>query len=281
MNEQRPTKPRSFYSARPSRRDVLRGISMATLVSPIFGCGGEDDGAAAGATGELEEPLSCVLYPEATEGPFYVEAPELNRGDLVQGETIPQIVSAVPLSLVMKFNAVDGSQCAPLAGARIAVWQCDAVGVYSGLESNFIQMLDTSDSKYLRGYQDTDASGTVRFRTIYPGWYGSRTIHIHFKVRVPSAQGGMIYEFNSQMYFDDETSDEVLARAPYLPGRVVRNSNDQVFLGTGPGAAADPAPPPVGTPAPGDGALLTLVRTATGYTGSVNVGLNLAAATAA
>lgn len=268
-----------FAGRRPSRRDLLRGVSLATLAGPFLGCASESEGADAELVGELGEPLSCQLYPEATEGPFYVETPELNRADLLEGETSPTIVDAIPLSLVMKFNRLNGSACSPIEGARVAIWQCDAEGVYSALESNFIQMVDTSDAKFLRGYQDTDASGSVRFQTIYPGWYASRTIHIHFKVRVASAQGGSTYEFNSQMYFDDEISDEVLGAAPYLPGRVVRNSNDQVFLGTGPGAAPDPAPPPTGTPAPGDGAMLSLVRTSSGYLGTVNIGLNLTGTT--
>ena len=32
---------------------------------------------------------------------------------------------------------------------------------------------------YLRGTQNTDADGMVEFRTIYPGWYTGRTVHIH------------------------------------------------------------------------------------------------------
>lgn len=274
-NERRRGMNHHFGRTLASRRDVLRGISLTALTSPFLGCGSESEDTGAEPIGDLGEPLACQLYPEATEGPFYVETPELNRADLLEGETSPTILDAIPLSLVMKLNRLNGSTCGPAQGVRVAIWQCDAEGVYSALESNFIQMVDTSDAKFLRGYQDTDASGTVRFQTIYPGWYASRTIHIHFKVRVPSAQGGSTYEFNSQMYFDDAISDQVLAASPYLPGRVVRNSNDQVFLGTGPGAAPDPAPPPAGTPAPGDGAMLTLVRTSTGYAGSVNIGLNL------
>jgi protocatechuate 3,4-dioxygenase beta subunit len=33
----------------------------------------------------------------------------------------------------------------------------------------------------------TDANGIVEFLTIYPGWYSGRTVHIHFKIRTPSA----------------------------------------------------------------------------------------------
>lgn len=47
------------------------------------------------------------------------------------------------------------------------------------------------------------------FRTIYPGWYPSRTIHIHTIVRTPDAVS------TSQLYFPDELSDAVLAAVPY------------------------------------------------------------------
>ena len=35
---------------------------------------------------------------------------------------------------------------------------------------------------FLRGRQRTDAAGMVEFRTIYPGWYPGRTVHIHLMV---------------------------------------------------------------------------------------------------
>ena len=52
-------------------------------------------------------------------------------------------------------------------------------GVYSDISDQ-----DTSGKKFLRGYQITDNNGTVRFTTIYPGWYQGRDIHIHDKVRM-------------------------------------------------------------------------------------------------
>jgi protocatechuate 3,4-dioxygenase beta subunit len=52
-------------------------------------------------------------------------------------------------------------------------------GVYSDISDQ-----DTSGKKFLRGHQITDNNGTVRFTTIYPGWYQGRDIHIHDKVRM-------------------------------------------------------------------------------------------------
>jgi protocatechuate 3,4-dioxygenase beta subunit len=73
---------------------------------------------------------------------------------------------------------------------------------------------NTKGQKFLRGYQVSDASGTVTFQTIYPGWYAGRAVHIHFKVRTnPAGSRGL--EFTSQLYFDEAITDAVHAKAPY------------------------------------------------------------------
>jgi len=49
-------------------------------------------------------------------------------------------------------------------------------------------------SKFLRGYQQTDAAGRAQFTTVYPGWYSGRAVHLHFKVRNTSNAGDGIYQ---------------------------------------------------------------------------------------
>jgi protocatechuate 3,4-dioxygenase beta subunit len=66
----------------------------------------------------------------------------------------------------------------------------------------------------LRGHQVTNAGGEARFLTIYPGGYRGRTVHIHFKIRTAQA-GSRNYEFTSQLYFDDATTERIHAAAPY------------------------------------------------------------------
>ena len=71
----------------------------------------------------------------------------------------------------------------------------------------------------------------VEFRTIYPGWYPGRTVHIHL---VAHASGTA---FTSQLYFPDALSDQVLASQPYAarPGRDTTNGADEIFpTGDGP-----------------------------------------------
>jgi len=78
----------------------------------------------------------------------------------------------------------------------------------------------------------------VEFLTIYPGWYPGRTVHIHLMVHVDDAV------LTSQLYFPDEVSDQVLARAPYAerPGRDTTNATDEIFPTGGDPAVLDVGP---------------------------------------
>jgi protocatechuate 3,4-dioxygenase beta subunit len=58
----------------------------------------------------------------------------------------------------------------------VHVWHCDREGRYS-LYSDGV-----TDQNYLRGVQIADASGKVRFTSIFPACYSARSPHIHFEV---------------------------------------------------------------------------------------------------
>ena len=128
-----------------------------------------------------------------------------------------------PLDLTLVVSGLRAGSCAQLAGAHVDIWHCDAMGVYSGVED---PGFNTVGQSFLRGYQLTDDAGEARFRTIYPGWYAGRAVHIHFKVRTdPGAVRGL--EFTSQLYFDDAFSDQVFAAAPYAGRNAPRTKNEQ------------------------------------------------------
>jgi protocatechuate 3,4-dioxygenase beta subunit len=122
---------------------------------------------------------------------------------------------------------VGAEGCLPLAGAIVDVWHCDALGVYSDVAD---PGFDTSGQKFLRGFQQTDGDGVARFLTIYPGWYPGRTVHIHFKIRSPASDGS-VYDFTSQLFFDDSLSDSVFTSSPYAAKgeRGTRNQDDGIF----------------------------------------------------
>ena len=137
----------------------------------------------------------------------------------------------------MTINDVTGGQCRPLQDAIVDVWQCDAQGIYSGVQDGRVGF-NTVGQKFLRGVQTTNAKGVALFTTIYPGWYPGRTVHIHFKVRTKTAAGA--YEFTSQWYFDEALNERILADQRYAkPGRrdrtnatdsLYRNGGDQLLL---------------------------------------------------
>jgi len=171
--------------------------------------------------------MPCVVQPEQTEGPYFVDR-MLNRSDIRTDPASGVAKAGVPLWVTFQVSRLGGDKrCTPLAGAHVDLWQCDAKGIYSGVRD---PAFDTVGEQFLRGYQMTDADGRASFRTIYPGWYRGRTVHVHFKVRTePSAAHGQ--EFTSQLYFDDGLTDRVLGREPYAGGgeQRTRNEADGIF----------------------------------------------------
>jgi protocatechuate 3,4-dioxygenase beta subunit len=172
--------------------------------------------------------LSCVVTPQQTEGPYFVDE-RLRRGDIRSDPSDGSVKEGLPLTLEIGVFTVNKTGCTPLSGAMVDIWQCDARGVYSDVVD---EGFNTIGKKFLRGYQVSGADGRVRFVTIYPGWYPGRTPHIHFKIRT-GAGYAQSHEFTSQFYFDDKTSDAVYTRAPYA-GRAerrsrTRNEEDGIF----------------------------------------------------
>jgi protocatechuate 3,4-dioxygenase beta subunit len=200
-------------------------------------------------------PPACVVRPEQMEGPYFVDE-RLNRSDIRSDPSDGTVKEGTPLRLVFRVSRIEGRACAPLAGALVDVWQCDALGVYSDvLDPRF----DTRGKRFLRGYQVTDQSGTARFVTVYPGWYPGRTVHIHFKIRTGPASGRG-YEFTSQLYFDDALTDRVHAQAPYAARgpRTVRNHQDGIFRRGG------------------ERLILPVVQDENGYLATFDIGLQIA-----
>jgi protocatechuate 3,4-dioxygenase beta subunit len=173
------------------------------------------------------QPLpACVVTPAQTEGPFFNDE-RLRRSDIRTDPADGTLRPGTPLALTLRVLAVAHSGCTPLAGAMLDVWHCDAAGVYSGTADAGPQ---GRASRFLRGYQLTDADGVARFTTIYPGWYPERAVHIHFKVRTQAAAGRGT-EFTSQLYFDEAVTDRVMALPPYASRgqRRVRNESDGIY----------------------------------------------------
>jgi protocatechuate 3,4-dioxygenase beta subunit len=159
----------------------------------------------------------------------------------------------VPLALALTVFDVSNGQCRPLPGATVDIWQCDAQGVYSGVND---PGFSTAGQKFLRGVQTTDATGGVRFTTIHPGWYEGRAIHIHFKIRTQAS--GSPWEFTSQWYFDEVLNDRILTDPRYVKaGQRTTNATDGFFRNGG------------------DQLMLASTATGAGYAASFAIGLDL------
>jgi protocatechuate 3,4-dioxygenase beta subunit len=213
-----------------TRRELVALFGSSAVAAMAHGVSGQVVAPQSGAVPGSAVP-GCVVQPQQTEGPYFVDEKSRRsdiRSDLSTGVVKPGAV----LGLTMKVSLVtaDG-KCAPLPGAQVDLWQCDAMGAYSDVKD---RLFDTTGQKFLRGHQITDELGAVTFVTIYPGWYPGRAVHLHFKVRTSPA-GAQAYEFTSQFYFDEQLTDRVHARDPYVAhtGQRMRNENDGIFKNGG------------------------------------------------
>jgi protocatechuate 3,4-dioxygenase beta subunit len=177
-----------------------------------------------GAAAAVPSLPACVVRPRQTEGPFFVDG-DLERSDLRIDPRTGAAKPGVPLRLAFRVSRVGASGCAPLPGAQVHVWHCDAAGDYSSVRD---RRAPNAGEAFLRGFQTTDAAGTARFLTVYPGCYPGRAVHVHFKIRTADAPRGV--EFTSQLYFVDALSERVYAAAPYASQGRQRLANGDDFL---------------------------------------------------
>jgi protocatechuate 3,4-dioxygenase beta subunit len=158
--------------------------------------------------------------PEETGGPFPGDgsngANVLNQSGIVRRDITSSFGSSttmaagVPLSLTMTISDYSNNK-APLAGGAVYVWHCDREGSYS-LYSEGI-----TGENYLRGVQETDGRGQVRFSTIFPACYSGRWPHIHFEVypSLAKATNGANKIATSQMALPEATCRAVYATSGY------------------------------------------------------------------
>jgi protocatechuate 3,4-dioxygenase beta subunit len=132
----------------------------------------------AGAQARALEPT-----PPDAEGPFYpTSVPRDADADLTRVAGRAERARGASLAISGRVLGTDG---APLAKAKVELWQCDALGRYhhvggggAGTDENF------------QGYGvlETDAEGRFAFSTIRPVPYGGRPPHLHFKLAHASAR---------------------------------------------------------------------------------------------
>ena len=184
--------------------------------------GGQPEGGpGGGAPGSMQSSDTANgELPEETGGPYPGDgsngANVLNQSGIVRSDITTSFGSSttkaegVPLDITMTINDYANSK-APLAGGAVYVWHCDREGRYS-LYSHGV-----CGENYLRGVQETDGRGQVRFTTVFPASYSGRWPHIHFEV-YPSLAKATNSEnkiATSQMALPEATCQAVYATSGY------------------------------------------------------------------
>jgi protocatechuate 3,4-dioxygenase beta subunit len=220
-----------------TRRESL--ARLAGVAAAVAGVEGFRDAPSASAA--IEQGVAqCILTPELTQGPYYVPG-EAIRHDITEGKA--------GMPLLLSCRVVNASTCKPVAKAAVDVWHCDALGVYSGTIAN------NPGTNFLRGVQRTSASGIATFKTVYPGFYAGRAVHIHVKVHI---RGNVVH--TGQLFFPAAVTDAVYANEPYSAHGTspdTPNAQDAIFRNGG------------------RYGMLTLKQTAAGYTGAITMGVHV------
>ena len=171
---------------------------------------------------------SCMLSPEVTRGPSTWTSTR-SAANVTEGKP--------GLRLDLRIKVVDASTCKALEDVAVEIWHADAGGTYSGFSQE-----GTAGKTYLRGVQLTNENGVAQFRTIYPGWYAGRAIHIHMKAHVGGRAAGRTYQggqtaHTGQLFFNDSVSDRVVRLSPYngRSGTRLRNREDDIYHQAGSG----------------------------------------------
>lgn len=169
---------------------------------------------------------TCVLTPEVTEGPYWIDN-KLTRRDIRAGKP--------GLPLLLELTIVNAKTCKPISNGDVELWHCDALGNYSGYENGGRpgggpggHATPSSKTRYLRGHQRSNAAGVATFLTVFPGWYPGRTPHIHMKVHVGAADRVV---HTGQVFFNEAATAAVYRQAPYSShGRPdTPHSSDMIF----------------------------------------------------
>ncbi|MGZ4762125.1 MAG: intradiol ring-cleavage dioxygenase [Ilumatobacteraceae bacterium] len=171
----------------------------------------------AATTAAAASSSALQAIPEETAGPYPGDGSNgldvLKESGIVRSDirasfgSSSTVAKGVPTTI--KLTMVDANGGAPLPGAAVYIWHCDAGGLYSMYSQG------ATKENYLRGVQAADANGVVTFTSIYPACYAGRWPHIHFEVyptmadatsasnRLATSQLALTKEVSAAVYASD------------------------------------------------------------------------------
>jgi protocatechuate 3,4-dioxygenase beta subunit len=191
------------------------GSTTTTEAAPQGGGQGQSGNASDTANGEIPEETSGPYPGDGSNGANVLTQSGIVRSDITTsfGSSTTK-ATGVPLSITMTINDFDNDK-SPLAGAAVYLWHCNQAGQYSLYSQSVI------NENYLRGVQQTDASGKVRFTSIFPACYDGRWPHIHFEVypSLAKATSSTNKIATSQMALTEQSCKAACATAGYEQSR--------------------------------------------------------------
>ncbi|MCO1654510.1 3,4-dioxygenase subunit beta [Pseudonocardia sp. S2-4] len=159
------------------RRRVLRALGLGTVAVGLAACGaGAGSATATTSTGEVPDETAGPYPGDGSNGPDVLSESGVVRSDIRSSfGSSSGTAEGVPMTLDLTISDLAAGGSA-FAGAAVYVWHCSREGGYS-LYSEGVE-----DQNFLRGVQIADASGKVRFTSIFPACYAGRWPHVHFEV---------------------------------------------------------------------------------------------------
>ncbi|WP_156756126.1 dioxygenase family protein [Actinokineospora pegani] len=201
-----------------SRRRSLRvlGLGAAAAVG-LAACSDGSDTAStptssstAADNGEIPDETAGPYPGDGSNGPDVLEQSGVVRSDIRSSfGTASATAQGVPMALELTITDLAGGGA--FAGVAVYVWHCTREGGYSLYSSGL------EDENYLRGVQIADASGKVRFTSVFPACYSGRWPHIHFEVYPDQASitDSANAIATSQVALPQDACDEVYQQTGY------------------------------------------------------------------
>lgn len=221
----------------------------------------------------LKATPACVLSGEQTEGPYYVDR-KILRSDITEGRpgvplrlriTVLDATRCAPLpgAAVDLWHCDSGGIYSGYVNASLGPgfgpggrppgpppdgrWSMPPPPRFEGegrpggpdFRPGFgppPKPQPSDKEAFFRGVQMTDKNGVAEFKSIYPGWYVGRSVHIHMKVWTKGSWVGNNFEgghacHTGQLFFPEDLTDTVAKLKPYNEHRVQRTAQqeDDVF----------------------------------------------------
>jgi protocatechuate 3,4-dioxygenase beta subunit len=175
----------SSETTAPSTAEPAPGNTVANTVADTSPAAIVPPSAETSAETNATTATECVPeIPDETGGPYPGDGTNgvnvLTEDGIVRSDITSSFGSSttttdgIPMELVLTIQ--DAASCAPVEGAAVYLWHCTAAGEYSLYSDTVL------DENFLRGVQESDTNGQVRFATVVPGCYDGRWPHMHFEI---------------------------------------------------------------------------------------------------